>query len=303
MNDEDALGSTREEALAAERVDAVLATLPPRARSLMTRILSRWLGRTVIRSLAASVRVEIFDRAMTIAAQFFTSVMPILILTATWADSGDDDGISDLVGVPDGSRAVVEEAVRGADAAAFGIVGTLMVLVSATSLSRALTRGFAAIWRVPRPKTGLRSAWRWLAVVMVLAFAVVLSNTLSQRAHLLPPREVWPLALSFTTDLAVAVFVPWVLLSGRLAARLLLPGAAIFGLLMLVVRPASDAWLPRALEASAERYGPIGLAFTYLAWLYVVAFVFIATAVLGQVIASDRGRIGEWIRGRYALPH
>ena len=39
------------------------------------------------------------------------------------------------------------------------------------------------------------------------------------------------------------------------------------------------------------------MAFTYLAWLYVVAFVFVATAVLGQVLVSDEGTIGQRLRG------
>ena len=47
----------------------------------------------------------------------------------------------------------------------------------------------------------------------------------------------------------------------------------------------------------ADRYGPIGVAFTYLACLYTASFCFLATAVLGQVIATDRGKLGQWIQG------
>jgi hypothetical protein len=65
---------------------------------------------------------------------------------------------------------------------------------------------------------------------------------------------------------------------------------------MLVVRPASEAYLPRALEASADQYGSIGVAFTYLAVLYVFAFVFLAAAIIGNVIAEDQGRLGQFIR-------
>ncbi len=61
---------------------------------------------------------------------------------------------------------------------------------------------------------------------------------------------------------------------------------------MVAVRPASAIWLPRALETSADRYGAIGVAFTYLAWLYVAAFCFLATAVVGQVVATDTGGSG-----------
>ena len=51
---------------------------------------------------------------------------------------------------------------------------------------------------------------------------------------------------------------------------------------------------------SADRYGPIGVAFTYPACLYTASFCFLATAVLGQVIATDHGELGQWIRGSEA---
>jgi membrane protein len=70
----------------------------------------------------------------------------------------------------------------------------------------------------------------------------------------------------------------------------------VFALLMLAVRPATAAWLPHALEVSAERYGSIGVAFTYLACLYTASLCFLATALIGQVIAKDRGALGVWIR-------
>ena len=178
---------------------------------------ARWLGRILVSSVATCMRVEIFDRATTIAAQFFTSVIPVLILTATWAGGGDGDSIADALGVPAKSRAVVEQAVEGADSAAFGIAGALLVLASATSLSRALTRAFAAIWDFPRPRSKLTSAWRWLAAVLVLTVALLLVHSLSEHASVLPPRQVWPFAISFVCDLAVATFVPWVLLSGTIS--------------------------------------------------------------------------------------
>ena len=58
----------------------------------------------------------------------------------------------------------------------------------------------------------------------------------------------------------------------------------------------SEAYLPRALEESADQYGSIGLAFTYLAALYVVSFIFLAAAIIGNVIAEDEGRLGQFIR-------
>ena len=296
MDEEQSEGVEREE-FVTRQIGASLERLPARLRDPVESVLSRWLGRTLIRTATASVRVGLFDRAMTIAAQFFTSVLPILILATTWAGKDEAEAISNAMGMPEESRSLIDQALSSSETAAFGIVGTLFVLGSATSLSRALTRAFVAIWQVRRPKGSIGTAWRWLAVVLVLALALVVGHTLSEQAKFLPPRAVWPVALSLLTDVGVAVFVPWVLLAGIVGVRQLLPGALVFAVVMLGVRPAADAWLPRALETSAERYGPIGLAFTYLAWLYVVSFIFVAATILGQVLATDRGRLGRWIRG------
>ena len=74
-----------------------------------------------------------------------------------------------------------------------------------------------------------------------------------------------------------------------------------FAAVMLAVRPASAVWLPRALATGADRYGSIGVAFTYLAWLYVVAFCVLGTAVIGSVVATDKGWLGELFRAERTL--
>ena len=75
-------------------------------------------------------------------------------------------------------------------------------------------------------------------------------------------------------------------------------GAVLFAGAMVFLRPTSKVWLPHALEVSAERYGTIGVAFTYLAWLYVLSFCFLAAGVIGQVLTTDAGWLGRRLRGR-----
>jgi membrane protein len=282
------------EALARQTLDR----LPPWLRRPLGRLLDGWLGRIAINSAESCVRIEIFDRSMTIAAQFFTSVFPILILFASWVGDVRTDTIAEALDMPEESRSMLDQAVQASASTGFGVVGVLIVLASATSLSRALTRAYAAIWWLPRPRSSLRSAWRWLAVVVALALSLFVVRALSQFASDVPPGNVWERVVAFACDLVIMMFVPWLLLSGAVRLRLLAPAALLFAALMLVVRPASQVWLPHALDASAERYGSIGVAFTYLAWLYVVAFCVLLTAVLGQVVADDRGWLGTQLRGR-----
>ena len=137
---------------AREAYEKGLAHLPPRLQGAVEWMLSRWPGRIAIRGAATFIRIELFDRAMTIAAQFFTSVFPILIMLATWIGGGSND-IADALGMPKETQSVLSDALEtNSGATTFGIVGTLIVLASATSLARALTRAFSVIWGFPAPE-------------------------------------------------------------------------------------------------------------------------------------------------------
>ena len=258
---------------------------------------STWPGRVLITSVTAFFRLEMFDRSMAIAAQLFTSVVPILIIVTTWASSRNANSIADFVDRPAQTQAVLEDAIEGARSATIGLLGALMLLASATSLSRALTRAFAAVWSASRPKsTLLRSASRWLAVVLVLSLAVIVVDVARGPLESLPPPGAWPHLLTLATDATLGLLLPWLLLEGSVAHRRLAPGALTFAALMLAVRPATHAWFPPALDVSSDRYGTIGVSFTYIALLYTLSFCFLAAAVTGHAIATDGGSLGTWIR-------
>ncbi|GAA3154201.1 hypothetical protein GCM10020255_034510 [Rhodococcus baikonurensis] len=132
-----------------------------------------WARRTPSRRLATDATVDVFavglvDSAMTLAAQAFTSLLPVMIAASTLeklkplADAAKDDlGVQ----LPDA------QIINTSTAAAFGIVGLLMLLISSTSYARALGRMYGRIWSVPTAT--LRQAWRWIAVVFVVATSVV----------------------------------------------------------------------------------------------------------------------------------
>ena len=212
---------------------------------------------------------------MTIAAQFFTSVLPILILVATWRNARDTSRLADVLGLPEESRAVLEDAVQGSNGATFGVIGTLMVLVSATKSSYSFMWAFVAAWelRTPKPTLGIGVA---VAGGSGRAGSRPGGRARPGRARRRPAarprlggRRHRGLRHHLGAPGAVGValrLAPW--------PRLLLPGARRYALVMVAFRPASAAWLPRALDASVERYGALGVSFTYLAWLYVWASFF-----------------------------
>jgi len=116
--------------------------------------------------------------------------------------------------------------------------------------------------------------------------------------QMLPPRNTWNILMSAVVFGVIALFVPWLLMGRRTKGRLLVPGAVIFAVLMMFGQPISHVYLARALATSAARYGAIGVAFTYIAWLYAMSFVLLGSAVVGRAVALDEGWLGRRIRGR-----
>lgn len=273
-------------------------------RRLGERMSVTWVGRTVFEVTMALRRVEIFDRSMTLAAQFFTSVFPLLILVGLWLGRGDADNLAEELDLPSGTRAVLQSAFAAdTTAAAFGVVGSLFVIISGTSLSRALTRAYAVVWRLPRPKASLRYAWRWVVVLVALALFLIASPVVRNVMDDIPPNPtLWDLVSVFVLDATIAVLVPVVLVERQVAVRHLLPGAVLFAVAMTVARPVVDAYLPVALANSSGSYGTIGVAFTYISYLYAVAFAFLGSATIGQVLVCDQGWLGARLRGARSVP-
>jgi membrane protein len=285
-----------------EQQRQMIARLPAWVTRLIAWMLLHWPGRVILRTTADLTRVQIFDRAMTIAAQLFTSVFPIIIMTSAFLGRDAGDTLSGQVDLPQSTEAVLSQAVTTSSSATFGIAGVLVVLISATSLSRALTRAFDTIWHFEKSRSRLFDAWRWLAAVLALALATVATRTLVSFTEPIPPRSFWSLVLTFAVNLAVACYVPWLLMAGRVRIYSLVPGAFLYALVMLLAHPAATRYLPHALETSAARYGAMGVAFTYLTYLYCVSFALLGTAIIGQVIAQDEGAFGRFIRNFRSRP-
>ncbi|BFU43215.1 YhjD/YihY/BrkB family envelope integrity protein [Krasilnikovia sp. MM14-A1004] len=279
------------------RVARVLQGLPRRLQRPLAWLARQWVSRMLARTTAGLVRVQIFDRSMTLAAQAFTSIIPVLILLGALVGPGESNKMVERAGLPEVARSLFVTAIRDGGLGAFGVVGSLLVLVSSTGLARAMARAYAAVWEVRQAPSGPRASWRWFATVLTLAAYMVGTRLLGWLTHDLPLPDLSLVFLLFAADCAAAVVMPWLVLGNAVPPRLLAAGGVVFGLAMLFLRPAGRVFLPIALHSSADRYGTIGVAFTYIGWLYVVSFCLLLTAILGQVVAQDEGALGRLVRG------
>jgi membrane protein len=252
----------------------------------------------VLRMTTATIRdfreLEVLDRAMTLAAQAFTSVFPLIIaIAAIRPEQGDSlgDDLADILSSPEASRRVLEEAFPSEPRTfgAFGVVGVLIVLISSTSFTRALARMYSRIWQVTPPGR-LRGAWRWIAALLAIAVTVIVLGLLQRVWQGIPADTLLDAITGFLLSTVIWTWTPWVLLAGKVGWRALLPGGTLMGVGTGVISLGSHFYLPRALNSAAGQFGALGIAFTYISWLFVVMVVLVGTTLVGAVIARDETR-------------
>jgi membrane protein len=259
---------------------------------------ARRLPPTALRMLAETARdvrdLEVFDRAMTLAAQAFTTIFPLIIAIAAVRPGPEESlgaDLADLLSSPPASRQVLEQAfpVEPRTLGAFGLLGLLIVLVSSTSFSRALARMYARIWQVSPPGR-LRGAWRWIAALAALAVAIIVLGLLRRAWSGVPYDTLLDLLSTFALGTVLWTWTPWVLLAGGVDWWRLLPGGVLMGAGTELIAVGSQIYLPRALASAARQYGALGIAFAYISWLFVVMVVLVGTTVVGAVLAREWDR-------------
>ena len=244
-------------------------------------------GRFVMRTLRDLRDLELFDRAMTLAAQAFTSILPIIIVAGSLrgALNPEADAVfAQSLNLDDHTAELVQESMpqQTGGVSVAQVVGALLLIIAATSFARALERCFRRIWNTP--KASIRFAWRWVAAIVAVVIGIVL---------VIATRSV----MRGTGAVSVAQFIvesliwfllwwisSWVVINRSVSLRALLPGSVLAGLGFAVASLIGRVYLPAVLASSADQFGVLGLAFSYIGWLFVLMAVFLVAATIGRII-------------------
>ncbi|MFE6071252.1 ribonuclease BN [Streptomyces sp. NPDC056525] len=249
----------------------------------------------VARMLARLISVRWMDAGARLAAQTFLAALPLLIVVAAFAPQGVKDVLTDSVQALFGGDAPVDEieetlTAQGATKDAYGAVGVVVMLISATAVSRALQQVCERCWDLPR--TGARlTAWRWL-VWLAGWIAVVLFQ--APLCHGFGGGTWLGALLSLATAVALWWWTQHLLLGGRIGWAPLLPGGVLAGFGMVTYVYVSGVFMPMAMERSLAQFGSLGYVFTLLSWLLAGCSVVVAGIALGQVTAVS-GPFPRWL--------
>ncbi|WP_330231614.1 hypothetical protein OHA40_03415 [Nocardia sp. NBC_00508] len=267
-----------------------------------TQAATGWLrgtpyGRTLRRLIEGLAEIQIVDRSLALAAQIFTSVLPVIIAASAFSGwQAAANTINDQFGFDseslsaDGGPMPTDPSM-----AAFGVVGLLMILLGGTSFARALARVYEAVWQVP--VIGPRDAWRWLATLLAVALAAGLVGQTRELAEIRYAGRPLALLSEVTIWALVWILAPFLLTKGALTGRLLWVSGVLTAVGLTAVHAAGRVILPRIAANAHENFGPLGLAFTSVSWLFVMSVVIVGAASVVKALALDETTIGRYLRG------
>lgn len=245
-----------------------------------------------ITSLASRlVDVNLTDSATRMAAQVFLTTIPLFFAVAAFAPTTVRDHMAESVRVMFGLTGAAQaqlHQVLGSSATAglrqtTGLIGVVMALLSATSLSRALGRVLERAWRQPKIGTKV-AAWRWLAWLVVWVAALVAQGPMRNGFGV----GLWLGAiLTFLTGVLMWWWTQHLLLAARVRWLPLLPGAVLSAAAMSALGLSASVYMPRALNRSLANYGSLGAVLTMLSWLIVICAVVTFTITAGAVLAEE----------------
>jgi membrane protein len=278
---------------------------PPVSRLLRSTVRSA-AGRFLLRALRDLRDLELFDRAMTLAAQAFTSILPVLIVVSSLRGSLNPEAdamFAENLSLDDETAELVKQSIpRAIEGVSFSqVIGALLLILSATAFARALERCFRRIWKTP--KAPIRFAWRWVVAIVAILIGFVL---VVMTRYVLRGTGALSL-LEFILEVAVWSalwwFASWIVINRSVSLRALFPGSVLAGLGFAVAAVVGRVYLPRAFASSAHQFGVLGLAFSYIGWLFVLMSVLLAAVTIGRVIhLSVSGQLWSRSGGTAAAP-
>lgn len=270
-------------------------------RNLLDRIRARLRttarGRAAVRVVFEVLEIGVVDRAMTLAAQSFTSLVPVMIAIGTL---GAMDPVSEALRSDYGLDLAELDGATDESATAFGVVGVFMLVISATSYARALGRAYGRIWGLAVPS--LRQGWRWIVVIIAVATGATAIGTARALGDVPVVGAGLMVSAQFAVWLLVWTAIPALLLPVGLPTRARWSTGALTALGLTALQVASVVALPRIMNSAEKQFGVLGMVFTMIGWLFVYSAIVVISATVVHALTQDvdDDAPGRWLRGSSA---
>ena len=259
--------------LATERSDDLTA--------LAQRVQESFLGRCVLRF----ARMKGVDRASVVSAQAFTALIPLFIIVASAAPSGQEDVVGKaiirrfaLTGESADAVAQLFSTPPGATSSVT-IFSALLMVYSGVSFTRRLQGTYRAAW--DQDRVGIRSTvFATLGLLALIAEIALAAGVRAFVSHL-PFDWLWAVLISLTAGLFLWTSIPYLLLDRQVHWRRLLGAGCAASIGMTVFAIGTPIYMPDLMTQYTAEFGLFGVTVTMIGWLLAAAGVLVASAAVG----------------------
>jgi membrane protein len=242
--------------------------------------------------------MDFINRGMLVAAILLLCFFPFMIVANALAGRSAASGIARHLGLNKEAAADVGHLFAPAATTANSVTGTAWVffiiggVAAATAIQDLYERAYGLEAR------GFRDWPRRILWLVVLVGGSALAGLAGPTVH----DNAGPVVLGLVGFVALTAFwwfTAWLLLSGRVHWRSLLPTAVATGLFWLGMEVVFSLIFSSTVISDYKKYGSIGVVFALMSWLIAIAVVIILGAVVG-IVWNDRGLslAGAWRRVR-----
>ena len=112
-------------------------------------------------------------------------------------------------------------------------------------------------------------------------------------ARALPFHWVLGMPVSVCAGIAIWTSMPWLLLNRRIPWQRLLPVGVLAGTAATLYSVATTVYMQRLMTSYSQRYGLFGVTVALVGWLLCIAFIVVATAVVGSRARPRAGHVGQ----------
>lgn len=243
------------------------------------------------------------DRAMAIAAQAFTALIPLLLLASALSPRRDRNVAAEAMitrfHLTGESARVVQEVFSRPGGASIGVLSVVLLLFSGVSFTRRVQRMYQDAWHLP-PGTGIRNSLNAAFGLAALILELLLLSSVTAMVRTLPagPVLAWP--ISVAASLVLWTSIPWLLLDRRIHWRRLLPGGAFAALCAAGYGLATSVYMPGLIESYSRRYGLFGVTLSLIGWLVATSMIVVAATVVAAEFDRADAAWARRIRDRLA---
>lgn len=250
---------------------------------------SRWMS--LARDIHSRVRVDdLGTHAAALAYQLFLSTLALSLVALALLGLAEDALPFDL---PTGTQEQFANLTKAS--ATLGIVSFLVLLWTASSLSRRASHALAVIFRTGPEgavRTGVRAIATTLGLIVLIGVLPVITGVITAiriRTGIEVPFRVLGLVATVGLEFVVFLMAYAVLTPGDVGWRVHLPGAAAMTVGWELFKLIGGVLLASYVRNATLLYGTIGAIVGILLFLRLASSLFVYAAELSAIVAERRG--------------